>query len=315
MRAKIYLFLNTCKLYSALSRKLNQMIRAILFSFCFSIRLTSAVAMGIENDSLTLDALDARSGVYYTLTALGGHKEYCLSLSLKNTTNDSIGIYIEPGRVFLADNSKFQDLVVMRSLYVKVPSGKEVKKSIYAFCCRATRASPPKGLAFRNGYYATGLMGKLADFVSKRSFNGSDIQNSVWIISEGSSSLNHPIASICDYNGTISPLKKWFADQLNKPYPWHCIEYDRTDSSVWQSKHLRVTGNFSFTVSRYATLTIQIRTQDGQLVGYLQQNAVYNSGNFDYPLDLDVKGWPKGVYEILVFEDGNRINKPTFFDL
>lgn len=271
--------------------------------------------MGMENDSLTLDALDARSGVYYTLTALGGHQEYCLSLSLTNTTNDSIGIYIEPGRVFLADNSKFQDLVVMRSLYVKVPSGKEVKKSIYAFCCRATRASPPKGLAFRNGYYATGLMGKLADFVSKRSFNGSDIQNSVWIISDGSSSLNHPIASICEKNKGTSTLKKWLADQLNKPYPWHCIEYDLADTNLMHTRHLRVTGIFSFKVSHYATVIIQVRTKEGHIVDYIQRNALYNAGHFDYPLDLDVKGWPKGVYEILVFEDGNRINKPTFFDL
>jgi hypothetical protein len=58
-----------------------------------------------------------------------------------------------------------------------------------------------------------------------------------------------------------------------------------------------------------------VRTKEGHIVDYIQRNALYTAGDFDYPLDLDVKGWPKGVYEILVFEDGNRINQPTFFDL
>lgn len=280
---------------------------AIVFfmGLCFQLKASAMV-----NDSLTLDNLDAFSDMPFSLVALGGHQEYCLSLSLTNTTNDSIGIYIEPGRVLLSEKSDFQDLVVMRSLYFKLPAGKQGKNFIYCFCCSAHRKSPQNGAVFRNGYLDLSLLGRLGEFANKGRYPASDLQNCVWAISN-----NYPIASICEKNKGVSPLKKWLADQLNKPYPWHCIEYDLADTNLMHSRHLRVTGIFSFKVSHYATVIIQVRTKEGHIVDYIQKNAVYSAGDFDYPLDLDVKGWPKGVYEILVFEDGNRINQPTFFDL
>ena len=58
-----------------------------------------------------------------------------------------------------------------------------------------------------------------------------------------------------------------------------------------------------------------LASKDGRIVDYKEKDADCTAGDYDYPLDLHVKGWPKGVYEILVFEYGNRINKPTFFDL
>ena len=271
---------------------------------CFQLK-----ALAMVNDSLTLDNLDAFSDMPYSLVALGGHQEYCLSLSLTNTTNDSIGIYIEPGRVLISDNSKFQDLIVMRSLYFKVPPGKQSKQAVYAFCCKAKRASPAPNSLFRNGYFNSSPLCLLGNFINAGTYMPAEIQSSVWAISD-----DYPIASICE-GGTLSPLKKWLAMMRNKPNPWHCIEYDRADTSVLQSRHLRVTGAFSFKVSHYSTVIIQVRTKAGHIVDYIQRNALYTAGDFDYPLDLDVKGWPKGVYEILVFEDGNRINQPTFFDL
>jgi hypothetical protein len=270
---------------------------------CFQLK-----ALAMVNDSLTLDDLENQYGVHYTLTALGGYQQYCLSLSLSNTTNDSIGIYIEPGRVLVCDSSYMQDLIVMRALYFKVSPREESRNSLFAFCCRAKKMPPSKNTRFENGYLDRDGLGMLAAFVSQGNYLSKDIQSSVWAISD-----NRPIASICD--GGTSPLKKWLVKMLNKPNPWHCIEYDRADTSVLQSRHLRVTGVFSFKVSHYATLIIQVRTKEGHIVDYIQRNALYTAGDFDYPLDLDVKGWPKGVYEILVFEDGNRINQPTFFDL
>jgi len=264
----------------------------------------------LPNDSLTLDDLENQSGVHFKLAALGGHSEYCIGIVLTNNTDDSIGVFIEPGRVLLAENADFQDLVVMRSLYFKVPRRTEVKKSIYAFCCRAKRASPAKDLVFRNGFIDLGLLGMLGDFVDKGRFSPTDIQSSVWAISD-----NYPIASVCDNSGSISTLKKWLADQLKKPYPWHCIEYDRADTAVQQTRHLRVFGNFSFHVPHYSTINIQVRTREGHIVDYIQKDAVYSAGKIDYPVDFSVQNWPKGIYEILVFADGNRINKPTFFDL
>jgi hypothetical protein len=82
-----------------------------------------------------------------------------------------------------------------------------------------------------------------------------------------------------------------------------------------QNRHLRVTGTISFRVPQYSLVTIQVRNKDGRVIDYIQKNGACTSGEYDLPLNLDVQNWPKGIYEIMVFSDGNRIHKPVFFDL
>lgn len=263
-----------------------------------------------DRDSLNLDALENLPGVDFKIIALGGHEAFCVQLNVNNQTNDTIVVYVEPGRLLLCENADMQDLIVMRSIHCKIAPYMTIVKPLYAFCCRARRASPAKGIAFRNGYVEISHLGKLARFVDKGNYPVADVQSSVWTISD-----NYPLASICDRSGNQSPLKKWLAQQLNKPYPWHCIEYDKRDTSVMNIKHIRVNGTISFFVPHYSTVTIQVRSLDGRIIDFLQRDAVYAGGELNFPIDINVQNWPKGIYEILVFADGNRINKPTFFDL
>jgi hypothetical protein len=284
-----------------------------IFSLIIGFVLLSGAilpAMALVNDSLTLDDLDNSAAISYSLQALGGHSGYCLTLSLKNNSGDTIGIYIEPGRVLVCDSSFMQDLIVMRALYFKVSPREESQNSLFAFCCRAKKMSPSKNTRFENGYLDRDGLGMLAAFVSQGNYLPADIQSSVWAISD-----NHPLASICDPAGKKSELRKWLSQKLNKTNPWHCIEYDQRDTSVMQNRHLRVTGTISFRVPQYSLVTIQVRNKDGRVIDYIQKNGACTSGEYDLPLNLDVQNWPKGIYEIMVFSDGNRIHKPVFFDL
>jgi hypothetical protein len=276
-----------------------------IFSLIIGFVLLSGAilpAMALVNDSLTLDDLDNSAAISYSLQALGGHSGYCLTLSLKNNSGDTIGIYIEPGRVLVCDSSFMQDLIVMRALYFKVSPREESQNSLFAFCCRAKKMSPSKNTRFEKGYLDRDGLGMLAAFVSQGNYLPADIQSSVWVISD-----MHPIASICSQEMDSShAIKKWLAEKLKRPLPWYCIQYDMQDTSVFQNKHLRVSGNIKFRVSHYSLVTVQIRSKNGLLIKTLQNDVSCAAGEFTYPLDLDVKGWPSGNYEILIFEDGNR---------
>lgn len=279
------------------------MNRTFLLSVLLSFQLISITSvLGLSNDSLTLDDLALNDRIEFKLTSLGGHSGYCLNISVKNNFEDTVGIYIEPGRVLVCDSSFMQDLIVMRPLYFKVSPGAESQNSIFAFCCRAKKMSPSKNTRFENGYLDRDGLGMLAAFVSQGNYLPADIQSSVWVISD-----KHPIASICSQKVEASlALKKWLAEKLKRPLPWYCIQYDMQDTSVFQNKHLRVSGNIKFRVSHYSLVTVQIRSKTGVLVKTLQNNVACTAGEYDYPLDIVVQGWPSGNYEILIFEDGNR---------
>ncbi len=279
------------------------MNQTFLLSVLLGFQLISTTAvLGLSNDSLTLDDLALNDGIEFKLTSLGGHSGYCLNLSVKNNSGDTVRIYIEPGRVLVCDSSFMQDLIVMRALYFKVSPREESQNSLFAFCCRAKKMSPSKNTRFEKGYLDRDGLGMLAAFVSQGNYLPADIQSSVWVISD-----KHPLASICSQKmGSSYALKKWLAEKLKKPVPWYCIQYDMQDTSVFQNKHLRVSGSIKFRVSHYSLVTVQIRSKTGVLVKTLQNNVACTAGEYDYPLDIDVQGWPSDNYEILIFEDGNR---------
>ena len=288
------------------------MFRKSMMCSVFAFLLIQSITVkSLSYDTLTLDQIVNNDKVYFELVALGGHSGECLELYMLNNSADTIAVIIEPGRIFFCENDSMQNLVVMRSLYFKLAPKKALREPIFAFCCVARKLSPEKNTLFRNGYADDGYYKSLATFVEKHNFSKSDIQSAVWVISD-----NHPIASICGQkNDSASDLKFWLSNTLNRAFPWYCIEYDMQDTSVFQNKHLKLTGVFTFRVPHYSNVTIQVRGKSGRIIDYILNSKACNVGEYDFPVDLNVHNWPKGTYEIMVFSDGNRINKPIFFDL
>jgi hypothetical protein len=286
-------------------------VKILICSISFFLIFQSTSAKSTLGDTLTLDQIVNNDKIHFELVALGGHSGECLELYMLNNSADTIAVIIEPGRIFFCENDDMQNLVVMRSLYFKLAPKKALREPIFAFCCVARKLSPNKNTLFRNGFADEGFFKSLGAFVQKHDFPIADIQSAVWVISD-----NHSIASICGQkNDSSSDLKFWLSKTLNRPFPWYCIEYDKQDTSVFQNKHLKLTGVFKFRVPHYSTVNIQVRDKSGRIIDYILNSKVCNVGEYDFPVNLNVHNWPKGTYEIIVFADGNRINKPTFFDL
>lgn len=273
--------------------------------------LFNQAAIASSTDSLNLEFIEENGLATVELISLGGHQAYCVELKLQNRNSDTLHVWIEPARILQCEDERMQDIVILKSELITLAPGSFKSKKLYGFCCRSSLASPEAGVRFRPGLVDREHLANLSKFIDNGTYDSADIQSAVWVISNG-----HSIASICSKEETAgSKLKFWLSKTLNKPLPWYCIHYDLQDTSVFQNRHLRVTGNLAFRVIHYSTITIQVRSKEGRILEYIQNNASCNAGEYDFPVDINVQNWPKGNYEIVVFSDGNRINKPMLFSL
>lgn len=273
--------------------------------------LTDIAVTAKSVDSLSLDFIQENGMASVELISLGGHQEFCVELRLQNRFPDTLQVWIEPARILLCEDESMQDIIILRSELITLAPGSFKSKKLYGFCCRSDLASPRAGIKFRPGPIDQEHLVNLSKFIQNGTYDSGDVQSAVWVISNG-----HTMASICGQKEEpASKLKLWLSETINKPLPWYCIQYDLQDTSVFQNKHLRVSGDLTFRVLHYSTVTIQVRSAKGLLMQTVQRQPVYSSGEYIYPLDIDIKGWPKGQYEIFVFEDGNRLPVMRYFNL
>src|SRR3989338_4198340 len=76
-----------------------------------------------------------------------------------------------------------------------------------------------------------------------------------------------------------------------------------------------VYGEITYYISNNALISINVRDKNGVVVANLEKGTAKGSGEYNYSLALSVKGWPKGEYEIAVYEDYSRLIKRVKFTL
>jgi len=234
----------------------------------------------------------------------GGHQENCISFSLKNKTPDTLYIMLEPGRTIVSEDSSFQDIFIVKEKRITLPPLATVTTDGYGFCCRAHRSSPAKKSKFNIGYMSPVEWVEVASVINVNHFPTNAIQNAVWVLSD-----NFPIASIHhEKMEEIELLRTAVAKAKGITLPWYTISYEKDTVLLFSNRPEKLHGKIAYYVNRNAIITINIRSSKGQLMTTLIQEEAKNPGNQEFKLDLDIRNWAKGNYDICVYEDYSNLN-------
>ena len=251
-----------------------------------------------------------QSGLLKTeVKGLGGHQENCIEFSLKNLTNDSLFVLVEPGRRLTADDSVYQDIFIVKKNLIALSPLESKTVSGYGFCCQSNDHSPAKDSKFSLGFMAPKDWIKLATVIDENKFPVGAIQSAVWTVSN-----NHPLSSIYDENmESISLLRKTVAEIKGIEIPWYSLTFVKDTARLFSGKPERVFGDLDYYINSNSSITINIRDKKGILVKTLVKDDSKGPGKYQYKLNLLVKGWPKGEYTVYVFQDFSNLNlKKTF---
>ena len=246
-----------------------------------------------------------------TVRGLGGHGENCILITMKNLTANDTMIRIESGRRLDTDDSTKQDILVVRENLIALAPREEKKVAVYGFCCQASKGSPKRDEKFSIGHMADSPLVKVANYLFKNLINSSVAQNAIWVVSD-----NHSLASINGDDDDVKKLKKYLSMIKNIEIPWYDITYAKPDSGhVFSNRAVTVSGEISFHISIMTIGRMVVFNQKGQIVGSVFDGKPLMPDNYVYPVDLDVRYYPKGKYSIKLFTNGEKLMLERKFEI
>jgi hypothetical protein len=260
---------------------------------------------------ISIEKLIKNNAVKGEIKGLGGYQEYCIGIDITNNTADTLPVLIEPGRRLVSDDSTEQDILLVKEIRTRLLPYENKKLKGYGFCCEASMHAPGLRSGFSVGYMAPKPWIQLAEVINNNNFPPEAIQNAVWVFSN-----DHPISSIYgDKAESIDLLRRTVSSIKGIELPWYSIAYEKDTAMLFSGRAERLWGTLEYHLKTNAIITINVRNKSGAIVAILMKAMAHNPGPYLFDVDLPVKNWQKGDYEVSIYEDYSNLNLRKKFTL
>lgn len=232
-----------------------------------------------------------------------------LNVTLENKTVDSLKVWIEPGRRFIANDSVYQDWFISDERMITIMPLGTVELDLLGFCCQVHDRGPADGAKYTIGYMAPATWIGLATLIHQNDFPRSASQHAVWCLSD-----NLPASSIYDADEkNVRLLRQLVCKIKGEQMPWYMLSYQKDSTRLFSNIPERLLGTVEYYLRNSAVVTINIRSSIGEVVTVLAKESGLGPGMHKLPVDLNVKGWPKGKYDVMIYIDyATLVSKSTF---
>lgn len=257
----------------------------------------------------SIQELAEKNKIEVALKSLGGYQGHCVQLEMKNLTTEQLHIWLEAGRRLGNTDPGEQDILVVKEQKIDLTPGSVKTIQAFGFCCMAKNGSPTAGGKFELGWMEKDNLLWIAQFInSQPALEHHVIQSAVWIFSNG----NNPASIIDDKSENTMVLKRAIAEKLNIEIPWYEIYYERDSQRVFSDIHYKLKGTIEYTLPNRGWISMLVRGSGRQVLHRFTQPAFVEGGNYNYDIDLNIKDWPKGKYDIEIYLDDALKKKLSF---
>jgi hypothetical protein len=264
-----------------------------------------------KTEPYTLETLLDTGFVKTKISSLGGHQEDCIEIRLTNISDNHFYLKLEPGRRLVSLDTSIQDIFIVKERIIACAPDEEIEFSGYGFCCQSSHSSPYKEAVFSSGYMEDEKWIKIAEVINAHDFPPFVIQSAVWILSD-----NHSFSSLhADDMESILPLRLALAEELEVEMPWYTLTYVQDTTVLFTDRPKTVTGSFDFVLRNNSFVSVNVRKSSGELMTTLLRSTPKNPGTYTQRIQLNVRDWPKGRYEVQVIEDNSNIIDRRKFEL
>ena len=263
-----------------------------------------------KHRAITLQTALNEKLVLVNTLSLGGHQGFCMNLSIKNLTKDSLVILLEAGRRLNSIDDQNQDILVVKEAIIALKSAELKHLKVKGYCCQASKHSPTKGAKYDVNVLGDSNFVKLARFLNRMEFEVKAEQEAVWAISEKRSA-----AHISSGNDSITrTLREMVAHIKGEELPWYRIlskEYVY-QNGVIANVHLRLQGIISLSNDKENYITLSVRDTNGVFVCEIKKEWLKAGVQQMYKVDLPIKGLVKGKYSIEINSVEKQLAKREF---
>lgn len=220
-----------------------------------------------------------------------------LNYKIKNQTTDSLKIIIPAGWRMDAEKENYQDILVAHEQILAMRENETKSFEIKGYCCEYTNSGPVNGLKYAAGKLADAKLVLLAKYLNAAKSDENTEQYAVWSISN-----NRPTANITGSNDSLTEnLRHFVASVKGEPVPWYTL---RKKAQITTSGNIHeypiklkayVNYNVHSTCYAYFYVVDSLGNKVGEIIGQWLL-----PGSHDYAVNLNVKGFKKGKYKMLL---------------
>jgi len=254
-----------------------------------------SVGMQGAHRKVSLQQALERKLVKASAASLGAYKGYCINMTVKNLSPDSLLVYVEPGRRLNSSDDKYQDILVVKEEVIALKKSEEKSCKVKGYCCQAGNSAPQMKSVYTINKLADSNLVYLARFLNRSSFDADVEQHAVWSLSD-----KRPVATIASPNdSTLLPLKQLVAALKGEQLPWYSLVQGTVvfRSGTILTYPLQLSGKLHYTSESAEYATLYVYDEKGNQV-LLQRSQWVQGGSQDLDLRLPVKGLAKGKYTL-----------------
>lgn len=260
-------------------------------------------AMSFATTCVSIDQALSKKLIKADVTCKGG---LVLNYKIKNETPDSIKIIIPAGWRMDAEKENYQDVLVAHEQILAMRQHETKSFEIKGYCCEYTNSGPIKGLKYQTGKLADKNLILLSKYLNAAKTDENSEQYAVWAISN-----NRPTSNITGANDSLTEdLRRFVASVKGEPIPWYTLRKKAHITDVGNIHEFpialkaHVDYNVNTTCYAYFFVLDSLGNKVGEVIGQW-----VTPGAHDYAVNLNVKGFKKGKYKMLLASD-----KETFID-
>lgn len=228
-----------------------------------------------------------------------GNTGKSIAIEITNLGTSPIDIEIEAGRIFDAQDTLYQDMIVSKKFLAKIPSGQKISDTLFAMCIKPDLSAPDPNTTYNHGKMATGLLMNMIQFVENQQLHNEIGQSLIWNIVRGSDTFFD-----CDVTPFLFALLRQHFTSNNLLKFEKCKEIPPAAYHV-QARPLKTyKGIFMLSLVKTSDIKIGLYDDRGNLIKQFVQTKV-NAGKHDYNYEFTNSTLTEGQrYEVRLVVDG-----------
>lgn len=249
---------------------------------------------------VSIEELAKNKKIDVELKSLGGYQGDVVQIDITNLTSEELHIWLEAGRRLDNLNNGQQDILVVKSQKFNLNANKNTTITAYGFCCQAHNGAPKGDQEFSLGYMEKDNLLWLAQYLNDHpNLDLSIMQHAIWVFSDG----NNIGSMMLSNEEAVVDLKREMCKKLGIEVPWYEIYYDKDSNAVFSNVHYKLKGPIQYSLPNRGWFSMVVRNPSRQMVYKFTNAAFVEGGVYNYDVDLSIKDWPKGKYNIEIYLD------------
>ncbi len=240
----------------------------------------------------------------------GGHMGPCLTLELRNNTNRSLSLAVDPALIFRPADTLFQPLVTVGEEQITLAAGKTQTVYLQAFCGKSRARGPVNGLRYTYWKQGDMVMQQVSHYIHDHKLFGTLGQHAMWVLTSGHalSNVYSPFHKPEEGRALVTYMAGLLHQKVPEFYTYHKINTRGNGVQLFDCNLSKVYVHLNWNRESRRQMHVVIFDQDRKLYREITSGQVSNSkGAHEIKVEFDPDRDPSGVYYVQLRDDESTV--------